>query len=274
MDNLRPHLTTNSAGADVKSKKKERVVVENGVVYEFIPDEGEEWDSDEGELEADYFPTDSVAELDKKDGFAEERGRRRRLHDARVDEPRTTEFTMTKFDRHARKIEGLREVWRDEVVRGSSPGTEIAGETKKKKKEKKQKSKGKAKTKTKETPFGTPLHNYDTYHASTVAALRPDAEALETLYHTYKLRRRILGQTVSEKSSMVNLKAGDTLEKMVEEMITPGPEEIGEQAFREAEADRRIEREEEKGWDEEIEGSRGRVGVEGWGGRNWGKRGS
>ncbi|TID12906.1 hypothetical protein E6O75_ATG10090 [Venturia nashicola] len=158
-------------------------------------------------------------------------------------------------------MERMRGIWEEEA-RDKTTSSRNTG----KRNKKKDKRRGKAEL------LGTPTHDYPTYHASTIALLKPDADALNSLYHTYKFKRQALGRSISERSSMVNLKAGNTLAGMVEEMITPGPEETGEQVYREAEADRRIEKEEERMWDEEIEGGRVRVGVEGWGGRNWGRR--
>ncbi|KAE9965793.1 hypothetical protein BLS_007384 [Venturia inaequalis] len=271
MDNSRPHLTSdNSAVIDGEGKgkkRRDRMVVENGVVYEIIPDAGEAWyeeedgDEDEGDLEADFYPEGSKARGDVRNGVVR-RKVRRKLRDARLDEPRTAEFTMTKFDGFARRMEGVR----GEAQVNRLKEVAAAAATERKKKKKKVEGKGKP-------GFGTPIRDYTTYHASTVALLKTDAEALDSLYSAYKLKRRTLGSSTSEKSSMVDLKAGNTLERMVEDMITPGPEEIGEQTFREVEADMEIERDEERGWDEEIERNRGRVGVEKWGGRNWGRRG-
>lgn len=244
MDNSRPHLTSNSDHPDGRKKKKrEKFVIENGVIYEIIPDANEEWDSDEWELEADYYSTDSKAELDARDGVKEER---LKLHDARLDEPRTMEFTMTKFDNLTKRMDGLRAIWDEEAEQNpplpSSPTPIIDKKT--------QNSKNKTKP---DFSTGIPIHDYKTYHATTIALLQTDKEALDTLYRDFRAKRRELGKTISEKSSMVNLKAGDTLERMVVEMITPGPEEVGEEAYREAVEERRIERE------GEIEGARGGV---------------
>lgn len=249
MDNSRPHLTPNSDNIDGKKKKRERVVIENGVVYEIIPDADEEWpeDEDEGELEADYYSTGSKADLDARDGIKVER---LKLHDARMDEPRTTEFTMTKFDNLTKSMDELRALWDEDAAKKppspSSPTPIIDKKTQNSKKKK-------------APTFGTPIHDYETYHATTIALLKTDKEVLDNLYRSFKAKRRELGKTISEKSSMVNLKAGNTLGRMMVEMITPGPEEIGEEAYREAVEERRIKREREEGWDGEIEGAGGGV---------------
>lgn len=267
MDNSRPHLSIDdSAIIDGKTveKKGGEILVGNGAVYHFVGDADEEWGSDVGEggLDADYYPTTSKSEVDVREGMTMGHRGRAKLRDARLDEPRTTEFTMTKFDRLARRTEDLRGKW-EKDARGKSSLLLESVDGGKKMDKGKGKGKGKAE-------FGTPIHDYTTYHASTVALLRPDAESLDSLFNTHKLKRQNFGKSISEKSSLVNLKAGNTLERMVTDMITPGPEEIGEQAFREVEADRAIETDEESGWDRDIEKSRGRV--DGWGGRNWGRR--
>lgn len=177
-----------------------------------------------------------------------------RLQDARLSEPATVDFTMTKFDRYTQKMDIIRAIWVTETRCIQTSQLDLS-----------RKSKGAKSLQ----PFGQPQYNYNTYHTETIALLRPGKEDLDALIDEYERKRRRDSKAISEKSSMVELKSGNAQERMVETMITSMAKEIGNQAFREAGADRRLERAEEIEYAMAIERARPRVGLEGWRGAGW-----
>lgn len=218
--------------------------------------------------EVDVYPSDSEA-TDSEAGIAPRNDMAKKkapLRDARLDEPPTTEFTMTEFDRHTQKMDKLRAMWQEEEE-------EIKSSQQKPVQKDVPKTNSKSKRANMIQLAGISRQDYVSYHGETVATLTSYKEDLDALYGAHAKKRRALGKTISEKSSMVDLKAGNAMERMVEMMTMSTAGEIGNQAFREAGADRAMERGEEGTYDEAVIKARSRVGLEEWTGAGWWKKG-
>jgi hypothetical protein len=176
------------------------------------------------------------------------------LQDARLPEPATADFTITKLDKHTQKMDTFQAIW----IQGSR---------------REQISKPDLETKLKiakvPQPFGQPQYDYTTYHKETVVLLLQGKENLDALIGDFERKRSRGSKAISEKSSMVDLKSGNAQEKMIKNMTTPTAEEIGDRAFREAEADRKLERAEEMEYEEAIERARPRANLKGWRDAKW-----
>ncbi|QDS72035.1 hypothetical protein FKW77_002285 [Venturia effusa] len=185
-----------SGQVDGKANGGKAAIDDEEMVDDFALDDVDGvWSSDDDELLADDFSptTRSSKTVPRAKGSTSREEGRPKLHDARLDEPRTTEFTMTKFDRHSRKMDTLRAFWVKEARKhprtqllAPPPPPPIAKNAKK--------SKANA---SKKLALGTPIHDsYAAYHNETVALLKPEAEALEKLYRDFELKRSVLGMSL------------------------------------------------------------------------------
>jgi len=177
MDNIRPWLTANR---DIEKEEEE-----------------------EEEEEITIYPAE--LEFDRPD-----------LQDARLHEPPTTEYTMTKLDRHTRIMDIVRAEWVNESRRNQVP-------------EALKLSKRKRGFFSLPQPDGRPKFEYDTYHKETVSKLRPDKEDFDYLVQDFEKKRVGHNKAISEKSSLVDLKAGNAQETAVDKQVTPTAKETGDQ---------------------------------------------
>jgi uncharacterized protein YhaN len=163
------------------------------------------------------------------------------------------DFTREKLNRNTQKMFQLQNIW----VKASRSFNNTAAPKKKS---------GKPPS----FASGLPTQSYTTYHAETVSLLAPVYQDYETSIKDFSERRwRKCRRKTTEKSRMVETKAGNTLENMAERMVAPRQEEIEDLMFREDEVEKGIDRGEEGNDDEVLRGARRNVGLERCGGRQW-----